>query len=94
MDKIKLWISEVLIKKIAPSALRGAIMALTTFLVAHAGLLGNWGVVYDATTRTITLNLDKLSIALIIGLPAIIAAVIKLVNHTGNQIVLPKAPTS
>ena len=87
MDKIKLYVTEVLIKKLGPSALRGAILALTTFLIAHADMLGNWGVIYDGSAHTITLNLDKLSIALVLGLPALIAAVLKLISHTAKPTV-------
>lgn len=92
MSKVKLWISEVLIKKMGPSAVRGAILALTTFLIAHQNMLGNWGVIYDSAHQTITLNLDKLSIALVLGLPAVIAAIIKLANHQTNQLKIPVPP--
>jgi hypothetical protein len=93
MDKVKLWVSEVLIKKLGPSAIRGAILALTTLLVAHANMLGSYGVIYDASAGTITLNLGKLSLAIILGLPALIAAILKLVSHQGSQLSIPVPPS-
>jgi hypothetical protein len=90
----KLWVVDVLIKKLGPSALRGALLALTTFLIAHANILGSYGVIYDAATGTITLNLGKLSMALILGLPALIAAILKLTSHSASEVVLSTPSTT
>lgn len=81
MDKIKLWLIGVAAKKMGPSAIRAIILALTTWMIAHDGLLNSFGVVYDQTLHTITIYLDKVNMALVLGLPAVIAALIKMFDH-------------
>jgi hypothetical protein len=78
---MKEWLMEVVVKKMGPSALRGAVLGVFGWLMARQGLLDSFGVVSDAANHTTTVYWDKLSTALIVALPALLAAVIKLVNH-------------
>jgi hypothetical protein len=94
MGSIKTWLIEVAVKRMGPSAIRGAILGICGWLVAKAGFLATFGIVYDGTTHIISVNLDKLNVALIALIPAVLAAVIKLVNHQGNQIINPPKTTT
>lgn len=81
MESLKNWLIEVVVKKMGPSAIRGAILGLAGFLAAKEGALGAFGIVYDTSAHIITISLDKLNLALVALLPAAGAAVIKLLNH-------------
>lgn len=96
MGTIKEWFIEVAVKKMGPSAIRGAILGLAGWLVTKEGLLTPLGILYDQATHIITINLDMVSLWAIAGLPAIGGAVIKMLNHQGNVVVekmKPKDPT-
>ena len=95
MDKLKGWLINVAIKKFGPSAVRGAILGLGGWVAAKEGLLAPLGIIYDAATHILTINLDTLSIWAVAGLPALGAGVIKVLNHEGNVVVkkvLPPPP--
>lgn len=82
---MKAYFIEVIVGKLGPSAIRGAILGAIGWLVAKNGLLAVYGIVSDASAHTTTIYWDKLSLFLITGLPAVTAAVIKLLNHHADQ---------
>lgn len=86
MDSIKQYFIEVIVKKMAPSFLRGAILGVLGWVLAKQGALVSFGIIADQATHTITIHLDQLNMALVAGLPAALAAVIKLVNHHADAI--------
>ena len=87
MDNVKDWLLEVGVKTFGPSAIRGAILGISGWLLAKEGVLSSFGIVSDATAHTTTIFWDKLSVALIVGLPAIIAGVIKTTQHQATQLI-------
>lgn len=96
MDSLKQWLIEVAVKKMGPSAIRGAILGLFGWLMAKEGMLSSFGVVLDQATHTITIHLDQLNMVLVAGLPAALAAVIKMLNHhadTAVKAILPQTPS-
>lgn len=84
---LKTWIIDVLIKKFGPSFIRGAILGLAGFIAAKEGLLAHFGVVYDAASHIVTVNLDTLNIGLVALIPAIGGGVIKVLNHHADTAV-------
>ena len=87
MEKLKEWVIEVAVKKLAGSAIRAAALGILGWLMVRNDLLVTWGIVSDAAAHTTTIYWDKLSGALIVGLPALIAIVIKLFQHTATSVV-------
>lgn len=87
IDQLKTWALEIGIKKLGPSAIRGAVLGIASWLIAKDGLLSSYGIVSDAAAHTTTIHWDQVSTALIVGLPAIIAAVIKLTQHTTTAVI-------
>jgi len=90
MNSIKGWLIDVGIKKMGPSAIRGALLGLGGWVIAKHEMLVPFGISYDAATHIISINLDTANIALVALLPAIGASVIKLLNHHASEIVVPK----
>lgn len=86
MDKLKDWVIDVLIKKMGPSAIRAGILGLVVLLAAHQEVLVQFGIVYDAAARVITINLDKMNLGLVFLLPAVGGAVIKMLNHHADTV--------
>lgn len=83
MDSIKSWVINVAIRKMGPSAIRAALAAFVAILVAHAGLLEKFGVVYDQATNTLMLHLSALQEwADVSGLGLIAAAFMAAQHHT------------
>lgn len=82
IDQMKTWMWEIGLKKLGPSAIRAAILGIASWLIAREGFLTSYGIVSDAAARTLTIHWDQVSSALIVGLPAIIAVLIKLTQHT------------
>jgi hypothetical protein len=97
MDKLKEWIIEVAVKKMWPSAIRGAILGIVGWMVVRNDILAPFGITSDAIQHTTTIYWDKLQTALIVGLPAAVAAIIKLLNHHADslftQTVKPESTT-
>jgi hypothetical protein len=89
MDSLKSWLFEVGVKKMGPSAIRGAILGIFGWILAKQGALATFGIIADQATHTITIHLDQLNMVLIAGLPAVLAAAIKMFNHQANEVVLP-----
>ena len=81
MDTLKAWLVQIGIKRLGPSAIRGAILGLSGWLMAKGGMLESFGIISDAAAHTTTIYWDKMNDGLILLLPAIMAAVIKLMNH-------------
>lgn len=92
MNKLKVWFIEIAIKKFGPSAVRGAVLGLGSWVAAKEGLLAPVGIIYDTATHILTINLDTLSIWAVAGLPAIGAGLIKVLNHKGNEVVKKVLP--
>ena len=84
---MKEWLLEVGVKTFGPSAIRGAILGISGWLLAKEGALSAFGIVSDAAAHTTIIYWDRLSMALIVGLPAIIAGVIKATQHQATQII-------
>lgn len=82
LEKLKVWFLQVAVKQLGPSAIRAAVLGAASWFIARQGILAGYGIVSDAAARTTTVYWDKVSDALIVGLPAIIAIVIKLTQHT------------
>lgn len=80
---MKEWLMEVGLKTMGPSAIRGGILGIVAWLIAKQGLLTSYGV--STVGHITTVDWDKASIALIAGLPALIAAVIKMFNYHGQK---------
>lgn len=90
MDGLKRFLLEVGIRKMGPSAIRAAILAVAGFVAAKAELFAQLGIVYDATAKLITIDLAKLdsgAAVLLIGTAGAGGALIKLINHQSNVVV-------
>lgn len=87
IDKLKVWFLEIAVKQLGPSAIRAAVLGVASWFIAKEGLLAPFGIISDAVARTTTIHWDKVSDALILGLPAIIAVIIKLTQHTTTAVV-------
>jgi hypothetical protein len=87
------WIIDILIKKGGPSFIRGAVLGIFGWILAKQGALATFGIIADQASHTITIHLDQLNMALIAGLPAIMAAIIKIVNHQASAVVTKATQT-
>jgi len=58
MDSLKVWVVEVLYKKLGPSLIKGALAAVVGLVAAHHGALASIGITYDPTQNTLNLDLD------------------------------------
>jgi hypothetical protein len=91
MNAFQTWLTEVVISKGGPSAIRGAIVGISGWLILKSSILANYGVVSDATAHTTTISWDKLNAALILLLPGILAAITKILSQH-VQVVNPTPP--
>ena len=80
--QIKTWLVEIGVKQLGPSAIRAMVLGASAWLIARNGFLASYGIVSDAAARTTTIHWDQVSAALIVGLPAVIAMIVKLTQHT------------
>lgn len=87
---MKTWLLEVGLKTFGPSAIRGAVLGIGTFIAAKAGMLSAFGVMYDSATHILTVNLDHLQLALVALIPAIGAGLIKATQTTATKAIQPK----
>ena len=85
MDKLKEWFVNVGVQQMGPSAIRGSILGIIGWLVMKDNLIP--GIHTDAATHITTIAWDTVSTWAIAGLPAVTAAVIKLLNYHGAQAV-------
>ena len=87
MDKIKEYLIEVVIKKMGPSFVKGAIAWLCVYLGAHQGLLNSVGITYDAAGHDLNIDLDALGMwAFTIGSGAIMAMLTAAQHHASTAI--------
>lgn len=87
IDKLKVWFLQVAVKQLGPSAIRAAVLGVASWFIAKEGLLASYGIVSDAAAKTTTIHWTQVSDALIVGLPALIAVIIKLTQHTTTAVV-------
>jgi hypothetical protein len=87
IENFKIYLIEVGMKKLLPMAVMGALTALCGLIAAHQGLLSNMGIDYDATQRTIDISLDTLGNWAIVGLGALITALMTAAKHTTVAVV-------
>lgn len=81
MDNFETYFSEVILKKLLPSLIRGALAGLVALIAAHQGLLQSLGVVYTPSVDQITLNLTTFSKWLLIVGGGGITAFFALIQH-------------
>lgn len=87
MEKIKAYLIEVGIKKIIPSAIRGAILGISGWFLMKRGVFSSYGIISDPVARTTTISWNQLNSTLIVVVPGLIAALIKTINHETMPIV-------
>jgi hypothetical protein len=73
------------LQEAGPSAVRGAILGAAAWLAAKNGMLEPFGI--QTINGVTTIVWAKVSIAAIAGLPAIAAALIKLFQYHGTNVV-------
>lgn len=61
MDSIKTWLVEVILKKVIPSAVKGALAWVVGYLITHAEMLKAMGVVYMPDVQDIVIHLKVFS---------------------------------
>jgi hypothetical protein len=91
---MKNWLIQLAIKELGPSAIRAAILGILGWLITKSSILSAWGVVSDVSTHTTVIYWDKVSSALIVGLPIILAVVIKFLHRGTADAVAQQAPTA
>lgn len=84
---MKDWLIEAGLKTFGPSAIRGAVLGISGWLLVRSDMLDKFGIVSDAAQHITTIHWDKLSMAAIAALPAILAGAIKLMQYHGTQAV-------
>ena len=82
IDDIKIYFAEVVMKKLVPMAVVGGFTALCALLAAHHDMLSKFGVDYDSQARTIDISLDTLGNWAIVGLGALVTALMTAAKHT------------
>jgi hypothetical protein len=87
VDTLKTWIIEIAVKKLGPSAIRAMVLGAASWFIARENLLSAYGIVSDAAAHTTTIHWDQVSSALIVGLPAVIAVIVRLTQHTTAAVV-------
>src|SRR4051812_42839098 len=87
MENIKAWLIQVGIKKMGPSAIRAALAAFIGIVMAHAGMLEKFGIVYDQASNTLMLHLTALQQwADVTGLGLLAAAFMAAQHHAGAAV--------
>lgn len=83
MNSIKIWLLNVGLRQMGPSAIRAAIAALVGLLVAHSGMLEKLGIVYIAASEDIVIHLTTLKAWLgVTGIGLITALLTAAQHHT------------
>lgn len=80
-ESLKTWLIRVGLQKMGPSAIRAAIAGFAGLLIAKAGLLEQYGVVYDQATHVLSLHLDKLQAWLTVSGLGLITAIFAATQH-------------
>jgi len=83
---MKDWLTNVMLQKFGPSAVRGGILGVVGWLAAKSGALAHWGVTIQG--HIVSVDGDKVSMAVIAGLPALAAGLIKVVQHHATATIL------
>ena len=86
-DKLRALLLQLGLQQFGPSAVRGIILGAAGWLLVRNGALSAYGIVSDAAAHTTIIYWDKLSVATIAALPAIIAGIIKLIQYHGTNVV-------
>lgn len=92
LEKAKIYLVEVILKKIGPAAGASAISALLAVLAAHQGILESWGITFgtwplswapgqDPSGHVILIELDTISTVGITFLSALAVAAISAAGH-------------
>jgi hypothetical protein len=84
---MKDWLIRLGLNEAGPSAIRGAILGVSGWILVRNGALTHFGIISDVAAHTTTIHWDQLSVAAIASLPAIIAAVIKLFQVHGENVI-------
>lgn len=90
---MKGWLVETVIKTFGPSAIRGAILGVSGWLLAKENILAPFGIVSDAIAKTTTIHWEQMSAAVVIALPALIAGVVKMTQKEAQKVIQPKGET-
>jgi len=80
-EKLKIYLIEVVIKKYGPSFIKGAIGAICTYILAHAGITDAIGLSYDPSDNTITLEISKFTAWAIAGGSGLLMAILTALQH-------------
>ncbi len=89
MAKLYTWLLEVGLKTFGPSAIRGAILGISGWILVRNDLLEPFGILSDPQAHTTIIDWDKLNTGLIVLLPAVLAGLIKVANRGTKNILLP-----
>lgn len=81
MDSIKLWMMNVGVKQMGPSLIRAGVAFGVGITAAHAGMLAQFGVVYDKAANTITLHIGTLQTWLLGGGLGLVTAFLTAAQH-------------
>lgn len=81
MDSVKLWLTNVALKKMGPSLIRAAVAWVVAMVAAHAGMLATFGVIYDQAAHTVTLHIDTLQAWLLGGGLGLVTAFLAAAQH-------------
>jgi hypothetical protein len=97
LDQLKSYLLTIGVQKYAPMAIMSGVAALGTLMMAHSGMLEQWGVTYgvwpfawpvgqEPSGPCILIELDTLSTATIALVVATVTAIIRATQHhtTGN----------
>lgn len=84
MDSLKTYFVEVVLKKMGPAFVKGAVAWLVVYMGAHQGLLSSIGITYDGSHgHDLDIDLDVLSTwALTLGTGSIMALFTAAQHHT------------
>ncbi len=94
-EPIKIYLVEVITRKVIPAATAAALSALTVFVAAHKEILESWGVTYGtwplanftASGPVIVIELDTVNAALwSLGAAGLTALIALIAHHTSAAI--------
>lgn len=90
LDKLKIYLVEVVLKKYGPSFIKGALGAVCLYISAHTGIMEAIGIGYDPSDNTITLEISKFSAWLLAGGTGVIMAAFTAIQHHAGAAVAGK----
>lgn len=88
MEKLKIYFTEVVLKKLGPSFIKSAITAVTALVAAKSGVLDKYGISADNVTGDITFH-SKIFLAWIesAGGLAFLASLLTLFQHHTTAVI-------